>query len=345
VFDSDVSVILLNIREDGDVTYYQKGSRRMDTRGVNVLDALDLKVFIDFNASVLFELDLGFFQELSGRANSHSHDDNVSRDTLSTLQFNRSNVIRFFRGCLRRLDRCIQMEFNPLRFMHLLQNNPNLLPKNTFPKIKLTLKSVMKRAIQRNLFHSNDIDIVVLGQGNGNLHANETRANDNDLFLPSAESIDNILCLRHSPQLIDPLEFFEPRQRKHLWTPPRRKHKFIILDNLAILSGHTLRLCINAADLCFHKLNIEIFEGFARAQGNFRGICDESLGEFCPIDGRVGFAGEDGDFAFESEGAEVICGPETGGPSADDDDMRGRVRGTLSCSARCATGILDVVYY
>jgi hypothetical protein len=61
MFDSDVFVILLDIREDCDIAYNQKGSRYMHTRGVDVLDALDLKVFIDFNASVLFKLDLGFF--------------------------------------------------------------------------------------------------------------------------------------------------------------------------------------------------------------------------------------------------------------------------------------------
>jgi hypothetical protein len=93
-----------------------------------------------------------------------------------------------------------------------------------------------------------------------------------------------------------------------------------------------------------YEFNIEVLESFARAQGEFGCICDEGFGEFCPINGRVGFTREDGDFALESERTEAICGPETGGSSAYNDDMWGRVRGTVSCSTRCPTGILDVVY-
>jgi len=93
VLDSDVFAILLDVWENGDITYYQKKSSSVHTCGVDILDTFDLEVFIDFDASVPFKLDLGFLEELGGWADSNGHDDNVSGDTRSVFQFDRTDMV------------------------------------------------------------------------------------------------------------------------------------------------------------------------------------------------------------------------------------------------------------
>lgn len=56
------------------------------TDSIDVLVSLDSKVLVGLDTSILFQLESGILEELSGRRDTRTHDDQIGRERILSLE-------------------------------------------------------------------------------------------------------------------------------------------------------------------------------------------------------------------------------------------------------------------
>lgn len=163
-------------------------------------------------------------------------------------------------------------------------------------------------AFHGGLFHADDGDFVLFREGIADFHTNEGGANDDNLLVLLANSLEDVLDIRHEAKQEDVTQFLESGQRKAARRASRREKKLTVRDRFTRRGRDGLLVEVDTGSFVEDEIDRSRIVPFLRTPFELLRVRDERLGQLGTVDGIVGFLGNDGDGALEVDFSQGLNG-------------------------------------